>query len=77
MYVWIAYNFTTFQLLCKIVFLLQDRKVIIKSMKTYVLKVCKEEYGHMVLLAMFDSVDDTKIVYKVILEVKYSLVLSY
>lgn len=46
----------------------KDRKVIVKSMKTFVLKVCKEEYGHMVLLAMFDSVDDTKIVFKVVLE---------
>ena len=49
--------------------LFQDRKLIMKSMKTFILKICKEEYGHMVLLALFDVVDDTKMVSKVILEV--------
>ena len=43
--------------------------MMIKSMKTYVAKICKEEYGHMVLLAMFDVVDDTKLVSKAILDV--------
>lgn len=46
--------------------------MIVKSFKTYVSKICKEEYGHMVLLALFDVVDDTKLVHKVILEVRYS-----
>ncbi|XP_033737990.1 pumilio homolog 3-like [Pecten maximus] len=46
----------------------KDRKVIIKSFKTHVVKICKEEHGHMVLLAMFDVVDDTKIVQKAVLE---------
>ena len=47
----------------------QDRKVIIKTFKTYVGKICKEEYGHMVMLAIFDCVDDTKLVQKVLIEV--------
>ncbi|XP_072172777.1 pumilio homolog 3-like [Diadema setosum] len=46
----------------------KDRKIIIKSFKTYVTKIAKEEFGHRVLLALFDSVDDTKIVGKVIIE---------
>ena len=39
-------------------------------MKTYVVKIAKEEFGHMVLLAVFDVVDDTKFVHKVILDVR-------
>ncbi|KAL3869283.1 hypothetical protein ACJMK2_041986 [Sinanodonta woodiana] len=46
----------------------KDRKVIIKSLKTHVLKICKEEYGHLVMLAIFDVVDDTKLVQKALLE---------
>ena len=48
---------------------LQDRKVIIKSFKTHVVKICTDEHSHMVILAMIDVVDDTKIVQKAILEV--------
>jgi len=44
--------------------------VIVKSMKTYIVKVAKEEFGHMVLLAAFDVIDDTKFVQKVILDVR-------
>ncbi|ESP01207.1 hypothetical protein LOTGIDRAFT_111730, partial [Lottia gigantea] len=46
----------------------KDRKVIIKGFKSHILKICKEQYGHIVLLAIFDCVDDTKIVQKVILD---------
>jgi len=45
----------------------KDRKAIIKSFKTFMLKTAQEEYGHMVLLGMFDSVDDTKIVGKAVI----------
>ncbi|XP_071952869.1 pumilio homolog 3-like [Antedon mediterranea] len=45
----------------------KDRKVIMKSFKTYVSKICREEYGHWVMLALFDSVDDTKLLAKIIL----------
>lgn len=45
----------------------KDRKVIVKSFKSYVIKICKEEYGHLTLLALFDSVDDTVLVQKVII----------
>nr|XP_002737223.2 PREDICTED: pumilio domain-containing protein KIAA0020 homolog [Saccoglossus kowalevskii] len=44
-----------------------DRKAIIKSFKTFVLKICREEFGHLVMLAIFDAVDDTKLVSKVLL----------
>ena len=44
--------------------------MIVKSMKTYIVKVAKEEFGHMVLLAAFDVIDDTKFVQKVILDVR-------
>jgi len=39
----------------------KDRKAIIKSFKTYVPKICGEQYGYMVLLAAFDCIDDTKL----------------
>jgi pumilio family protein 6 len=45
----------------------KDRKAIIKSFKTYIRKICMEEYGHLVMLAVFDSVDDTVLVKKVII----------
>ncbi|KAK4011914.1 pumilio homolog 3 [Daphnia magna] len=44
----------------------KDRKDIIKSFKGHVAKICQEEHGHMVLMALFDSVDDTKLVAKAI-----------
>lgn len=47
----------------------KDRKKIIKSMKTFVTKTAIEEHGHMVILAIFDAVDDTKLVSKGILDV--------
>ncbi|XP_013407953.1 pumilio homolog 3 isoform X2 [Lingula anatina] len=46
----------------------KDRKVIIKSFKGHVVKLCKEEYGHMVMLALFDAVDDTKLMEKAVLQ---------
>jgi len=42
----------------------KDRKVIVKSFKTLALKICREEFGHLVMLALFDSVDDTVLVRK-------------
>ncbi|CAG8508828.1 18284_t:CDS:2, partial [Racocetra fulgida] len=36
-----------------------DRKTMLKSMKEYAAKICKEEYGYLVLLRAFDVVDDT------------------
>ncbi|XP_072309956.1 pumilio homolog 3 [Eucyclogobius newberryi] len=45
----------------------KDRKVIIKTMKTYVLKFCTGEFAHLVLLSIFDSVDDTKLVKQAVL----------
>ncbi|KAI8509258.1 hypothetical protein Bbelb_131060 [Branchiostoma belcheri] len=46
----------------------KDRKVIIKTMKTFVQKICQEEFAHHTLLALFDVVDDTKLVSKAILQ---------
>ncbi|XP_074545810.1 pumilio homolog 3 [Halichoeres trimaculatus] len=45
----------------------KDRKVIIKTMKTYMVKFATGEFGHLVLLAIFDCVDDTKLVKQVVL----------
>ncbi|XP_032426142.1 pumilio homolog 3 isoform X1 [Xiphophorus hellerii] len=45
----------------------KDRKVIIKTMKTYMVKFARGEFGHMVLLAIFDCVDDTKLVKQAVL----------
>ncbi|KAL0965721.1 hypothetical protein UPYG_G00284870 [Umbra pygmaea] len=40
----------------------KDRKVIIKTMKTYIEKFATGQYSFLVLLAIFDCVDDTKLV---------------
>lgn len=45
----------------------KDRKVIIKTMKTYMVKFATGEFGHLVLLATFDCVDDTKLVRQAVL----------
>ena len=44
----------------------KDRKSIVKSLKTFVMKTACEEYGHLVLLGIFEAVDDTKLVGKAI-----------
>ena len=53
----------------------KDRKTSVKSLKTHVAKVCMEEQGHLLLLSIFDSVDDTVLVQKVILDVSNRLAL--
>ncbi|KAF8968678.1 pumilio domain member 6 [Entomortierella lignicola] len=45
----------------------KDRKAMLKTIKPFVVKICKEEYGHMVMLRMFDVVDDTVLMNKAIL----------
>ncbi|KAK0412801.1 hypothetical protein QR680_006418 [Steinernema hermaphroditum] len=45
----------------------KDRKMIVKNFKGLVASACKEQYAHRVLLAIFDSVDDTVLVNKYIL----------
>ncbi len=50
-------------------YVLQDRKVIVKSLKGLVGNVCSEEHGHLVLLALLDCVDDTVLVKKAVLSV--------
>ncbi|KAM4635244.1 pumilio homolog 3 isoform 2-T2 [Polymixia lowei] len=45
----------------------KDRKVMIKTMKTYMVKFATGEFGHLVLLAMFDCVDDTKLIKQAVL----------
>ena len=47
--------------------------MIVKSFKSFVAKICKEEYGHLVLLALFDVVDDTKLVQKALIDVSLLL----
>nr|XP_020657205.1 pumilio homolog 3 [Pogona vitticeps]XP_020657206.1 pumilio homolog 3 [Pogona vitticeps]XP_020657207.1 pumilio homolog 3 [Pogona vitticeps] len=45
----------------------KDRKVIIKTMKTYVEKIATGEFSYLVLLAAFDCIDDTKLVKQLII----------
>nr|XP_055065120.1 pumilio homolog 3 [Misgurnus anguillicaudatus]XP_055065121.1 pumilio homolog 3 [Misgurnus anguillicaudatus] len=45
----------------------KDRKVIVKTMKTYISKFATGEYAHLVLLAAFDCIDDTKLVKQIII----------
>ena len=46
----------------------KDRKALIKSFKSFVVKIAKEEQGYPVLWTVFDIVDDTKLVSKMILQ---------
>ncbi|MBN3310638.1 PUM3 protein, partial [Amia calva] len=45
----------------------KDRKVMVKTMKTYVEKIATGEFSHLVLLAAFDCIDDTKLVKQLII----------
>ncbi|RVE65432.1 hypothetical protein OJAV_G00116450 [Oryzias javanicus] len=45
----------------------KDRKIIIKTMKMYMVKFATGEFGHLVLLAIFDCVDDTKLIRQAVL----------
>lgn len=45
----------------------KDRKIIIKTMKEFATKLCQEEYGHLLLLAAFDCIDDTVLVSKALI----------
>jgi len=52
----------------------KERKIIVKTMKNLVVKICTEEFGYMLLLAIFDSVDDTILISNVIIkEIKKSI----
>lgn len=42
----------------------KQRKVMVKSMKKYVLKVATEEFGHMFLMKMLEVTDDSKLMGK-------------
>lgn len=46
-------------------------------MKTFVKKIAMEEHGHMVLLALFDCVDDTTLIDKVIIKVSTLSILYF
>ncbi|CAF2570223.1 unnamed protein product [Rotaria sp. Silwood2] len=46
----------------------KDRKLLIKSLKSFVVKIAKEEQGYPVLWTIFDVIDDTKLVSKIILQ---------
>ena len=45
----------------------KERKAFVRSLKPYVRKIACEEYGYAVLLAVFDTVDDTVLVRKTLL----------
>ncbi|XP_072446675.1 pumilio homolog 3 [Chiloscyllium punctatum] len=45
----------------------KDRKIIVKTMKTYVEKIATGEFSHLVLMAAFDCIDDTKLMKQIIL----------
>ncbi|XP_043281612.1 pumilio homolog 3 [Venturia canescens] len=45
----------------------KDRKILLKGLKQHVKDICISEHGHMVVMAIFDSVDDTVLVKKLIL----------
>jgi len=46
----------------------KDRKLLIKSLKSFTVKIAKEEQGYPVLWTIFDMIDDTKLVSKIILQ---------
>ncbi|MFH4974517.1 hypothetical protein AB6A40_001226 [Gnathostoma spinigerum] len=45
----------------------KERKLIVKNFKGLVTKACLDEFGHRVMMAIFDSVDDTVLVNKYII----------
>lgn len=45
----------------------KDKKIMMKALKDNVKKICMSEHGYRVMLALFDSVDDTVLVKKIIL----------
>jgi pumilio family protein 6 len=47
----------------------KDRKVMVRAFKPYIIKICCEEYGHWVLLRLFDVIDDTVLVRKLVVSV--------
>ncbi|KAL7750059.1 Pumilio y domain member 6 [Sorochytrium milnesiophthora] len=56
----------------------KDRKVILKTFKSFVTKIASEDYGHLVLLQIFDAVDDTVLVSKsIVSELLTSLSLAF
>ncbi|KAL0121626.1 hypothetical protein PUN28_006855 [Cardiocondyla obscurior] len=53
----------------------KDRKIIMKALKEEVKTICTSKYGYLILLALFDSVDDTVLMQKIILsEIQQDLV---
>ncbi|KAJ1975471.1 Pumilio y domain member 6 [Dimargaris verticillata] len=44
----------------------KDRKIILKTFKSFVKKICMEEYGHLVMIQIFDALDDTVFLGKII-----------
>lgn len=46
----------------------KDRKAILKSLKTHVVKIAMDEHGYQVLLAAIDVTDDTKMMSKALIE---------
>ena len=51
----------------KMILIARFPRIIFALWQTYVEKTCLEEFGHLVLMAIFDTVDDTKLVAKAIL----------
>ncbi|KAI8814785.1 armadillo-type protein, partial [Cladochytrium replicatum] len=45
----------------------KDRKYFIKTLKSYVVKISKESYGHTTLMSVFETLEDTVLVQKAIL----------
>lgn len=40
--------------------IVKDRRAIVKSLKEHLIKLCTHEFGHIVILAIINSMDDTK-----------------
>lgn len=47
----------------------KERKALLKNLKEWVKDICNNEHGHLVLIKIFDVVDDTTMVQKSILSV--------
>lgn len=57
-------------------YLFQDKKWIIKTIRDKIMTICTHKIAYMVILALFDSVDDTVLMKKVsILKKKLYLIL--
>lgn len=52
--------------------IVKDRRAIVKSLKEHLIKLCVHEHGHVLILAIINSMDDTKALKKAIFDILFT-----